>query len=247
MASQNVELREIFLGLQRGMTSKLRANQKTITHPGTQGDATELCWLEMLKQYLPKRYQAEKAIVLDSKGQISDQIDIVIFDRQYSPFLLYQGNAIYVPAESVYAVIEVKPICNKKHMRYAGDKAASVRRLHRTNAPIYHAGGVILEPKEPFEIAAGLVTLESDWSTPFGDSFSKAFASLTGQNVLDFGCVLECGAFGVVASESEERSIEVSNDDIALISFFLGLLARLQQLGTVPAIEISEYAKSLHV
>lgn len=49
------------------------------------GDASESVWRELLQAYLPKRYQAETAHVVDSKGAFSDQIDVVVFDRQYSP------------------------------------------------------------------------------------------------------------------------------------------------------------------
>lgn len=36
----------------------------------------------MLSTYLSKRYCADKAFVIDSIGNISDEIDIVIYDRQ---------------------------------------------------------------------------------------------------------------------------------------------------------------------
>ena len=84
------------------MIGTLTANRGVIPHPGTKGAAAELHWLEMLNAYLPKRYQAESAFVLDHQGGLSEQIDIVIYDRQYSPLLFKEGPATYVPAESVY-------------------------------------------------------------------------------------------------------------------------------------------------
>jgi len=60
----------------------------------------------MLDEYLPKRYSATKATVVDSLGHFSDQIDVVIFDRQYSPFIFNFENQKVVPAESIYAVFE---------------------------------------------------------------------------------------------------------------------------------------------
>jgi len=130
------------------MRAKLSLNKKILTHPVSKGNASELEWLSMLSSYLPTRYKVEKAFVIDSEGKVSDQIDIVIFDRHYSPFLLRQNGATYVPAESVYAVIEVKPTLNPASIRYTADKAASVRRLKRTSAPIVHAGGKIDTPKK---------------------------------------------------------------------------------------------------
>ena len=104
----------------------------------------------MLDEYLPKRYSATKATVVDSLGHFSDQIDVVIFDRQYSPFIFNFENQKVVPAESIYAVFEAKQTIDAKLIRYAQDKAASVRRLHRTSLPIPTASGVV-PAKKPAE------------------------------------------------------------------------------------------------
>ena len=82
-----IDIRKIFLGLQDQMHGKLSLNRRIIYHPTTKGDASELEWVDMLSTYLPRRYQVDKAFVIDCKGNISEQIDIVIFDRHYSPFL----------------------------------------------------------------------------------------------------------------------------------------------------------------
>jgi hypothetical protein len=43
--------------------------------------------------------------VVDSNGDFSQQIDVLVFDRQYSPLIFeYEGQTV-IPAESVYAVL----------------------------------------------------------------------------------------------------------------------------------------------
>jgi hypothetical protein len=237
-----VELKSLFLHLQEQMIAKLTTD-RTITHPGTKGDATELCWIDMLNNYLPRRYQATKAFVLDADGNLSEQIDIVIFDRQYSPFLFNQDGAFYVPAESVYALLEVKQDLNKENIEYAGSKAASVRCLRRTSGPIPHAGGTF-EPRKLFPIIAGVLALGDIWKPPFGESFETLISELPFEKRIDIGCALQFGAFDVQYVEGSKPQIE-KNENNALIFFFLRLLSRLQSLGTVPAIETGEYAKSL--
>ncbi len=238
-ASKKVDIREIFLGLQGQMRSKLSLNRKILTHPVSKGDASELEWVDMLGSYLPKRYQVEKAYVIDYEGAASDQIDIVIFDRHYSPFLLKQNGATYVPAESVYAVIEVKPQLNPENIRYAGKKASSVRKLKRTSARIVQAGGDINNPKKPFDILSGLLTLDGKCSK----NIEKEIKKLSDKQKLNFGCSLEQGAF--VASYGEEITFEKSKKDDGLIFFFLKLLSALQSLGTVPAMDIETYISKL--
>lgn len=60
----------------------------------------------MLQKHLPHRYQADKAFVIDSNGESSDQIDVVVYDRQYTPLLYNHDGQMFVPAESVYAIFE---------------------------------------------------------------------------------------------------------------------------------------------
>jgi hypothetical protein len=238
--TNRVDLKKIFINLQEQMATKLSANRKLILHPGTKGDASELNWIRMLDTYLPKRYKVDKAFVLDSDGNLSDQIDLVIYDRQYSPFLFNQDGALYIPAESVYAVFEVKQTLNKDMMLYAGGKIESVRKLKRTTAPIYHAAG-IYKPKKHFEILGGILTLGSDWTHPFGDSFRASLKILNSSQRINLGCALQTGGFEV--KYAKNMLVHKSDRYDSLIFFFLRLLASLQQRGTVPAIDISQYGK----
>ena len=134
-------LATLLAGLHEDIQQRLERVRKSFGHPGVKGDASEEVWVKLLSDYLPKRYQAATAHVVDSKGTFSDQIDVVVFDRQYSPFIFkFEGQTI-IPAESVYGVFEAKQTINASLVKYAQDKIASVRRLHRTSLPIPHAGG----------------------------------------------------------------------------------------------------------
>lgn len=240
----SVNLHNIFRSLQNQMIAVLSTNRENILHPGTKGDATELAWKKMLDTYLPTRYRVEKAFVLDSDGQLSDQVDLVIFDQHHSPLLFHQDNAVYVPAESVYAIAEIKQDLSRGVVEYAGAKAESVRRLHRTSAPIPHAGGTF-PPKEPFNILAGILTLGSLWTPALGSSFEEVICSLPTLQRIDLGCALQAGAFEVKYSHDRSPMIIKSGPSDSLIFFFLKLLSRLQVLATVTAIDIEAYARSL--
>jgi hypothetical protein len=136
----------LLAGLHDDIQRKLETVRQSFGHPGTKGDASEKVWLELLDTYLPKRYQAATAHVVDSKGVFSDQIDVVVFDRQYSPFIFYYQGQTIIPAESVYAVFEAKQAINAA----------------RTSLPIPHAGGTY--PAKPLiPILGGILTFESDW------------------------------------------------------------------------------------
>lgn len=72
------------------------------------GDVTEWDWIAVLREHLPTRYCVDKAFIVDSRGNLSQQLDLVIFDKQYGPIVFHRHGATYIPAESVYAVFEVK-------------------------------------------------------------------------------------------------------------------------------------------
>jgi hypothetical protein len=238
-----VNLHNLFSGVQSIMEATLRT-QENVEHPVTHGDSTELNWSGLLETYLPKRYKVDRAQVLDSRGKLSESIDIVIYDRQYSPNLFSLNESLYVPAESVYAVIEVKPELNKKYLKYAGEKAASVRRLYRTSAPILHAGGKY-EARKPFRIISGIVAQKSRWKPAYGRSFISVLASLDKDEQVDFGCTLDSGAFEATYHKNGKPTVRISEHNDSLITFLFDLLSALQKLGTAPAIEFSEYEKSL--
>ena len=85
---------------------------------------------------------------VEARGIDQPKLDLVIHDRHFSPFWFNQDGALYIPAESVYAVFEVKQGLEKETVQDAGKKAASVRNLHRTSAPVPWAGGTT-KPREP--------------------------------------------------------------------------------------------------
>lgn len=128
----NWSLEKILSKLHEDIQHRLETVRTTMSHPGTMGDASEGIWIKLLNEYLPSRYKADKAHVVDSEGQFSQQMDVVIYDRQYSPFILFYEEQKIIPVESVYAVFEVKQTLNLNHVRYAQEKIRSVRRLHRT-------------------------------------------------------------------------------------------------------------------
>lgn len=267
--SEKVDLKGLFNGLQSQMISEMKTNREFIEHSTTKGDAFEDIWIDYLKTYLPSRYCVDKAIVIDSKGNKSMQIDLVIYDQTYTPFVFIQKNTKYIPAEGVYAVFEVKPDLNKKYILYAGDKIESVRKLFRTSASIIDRG----QKRDPIsltKILGGVLSFESKIKTD--DTIKKHLKSLKGLKSLDIGCAVNYKSFyvdyikddSILKSKADSAeiynkqfldfykdrtfdTIEFSYKYNSLVTFFLQLSRYLQQsIGTVAAIDLSEYAKAIN-
>ena len=158
-------LKELYTSTQIIMESDLRVSRVAYDHAPTKGGVTENNWIEWMRMYLPKRYCVDRAFVIDSDNHVSDQIDLVIYDQQYSHLVFEMSGEKYVTAESVYAIFEIKQDLNKEHMDYAVNKFKSVRDLKRTSVRIVSANGPAL-PKIPQNIISGILTLDSKWASP---------------------------------------------------------------------------------
>lgn len=234
-------LQQLLASLHDDIQQRLGTVRKTFGHPGTKGDASEKVWLELLQTYLPKRYQAATAHIVDSNGMFSEQIDVVVFDRQYSPFIFHYEGQTIIPAESIYAVFEAKQAINAAQVAYAQGKIASVRQLHRTSLPIPYAQGIY--PAKPLiPILGGLLTFESDWSPPFGSPLEKALAEGDEGGLIDLGCVAAHGHFFFNQSSDAYEFITAGKPATA---FLFRLISQLQFSGTVPMIDIQAYARWL--
>jgi hypothetical protein len=226
--------------LHEDIEQRLTTARQSLAHPGTKGDASESVWLSLLETYLPKRYQAAKAHAVDSTGAFRQQLDVVIFDRQYSPLMFHYEGQTIIPAESIYAVFEAKQTVNTDLVAYAQKQISSVRRLHRTTIPIPHAGGTY-PAKPPGHIIGGLLTLESDWKPACGDSLLKALADCQPEGCLDLGCIAAHGIF----RRDNSGLYSIIDKGKPATAFLLELIARLQDIATVPMMDIRAYAKWL--
>lgn len=262
-----VELKQLFEGLQNQMISQLSTNRKFIEHPGSKGDALENAWIEWLQKYLPNRYSVDKAIVIDFEGNTSHQIDVVIYDNWFTPFVFSQNGFHYVPAEGVYAIFEVKPEIKKDYIYYAGEKIESVRKLKRTSASMINSGKK-LDPRPLTKIIGGFLSTSNSYKDENNKSIKKHLKEITEFKGIDIGCIAEYGSFHVDYDIEEDtnlnnpeefekrysdyyknrkpKNIKFSEKEISLVSFFLQLTRYLQQaIGTVPAIDLNAYSNAI--
>jgi hypothetical protein len=198
----------------------------------------------MLKHYLPQRYQVSKGFVVDARGYLSDQIDLIIYDVYFSPFLFNQDGTRYIPAESVYAALEVTQELSRKMVLYAAEKAATVRRLQRRSVSFPHVGGTSY-PRPPAQILAGLLSLQSKWTPYFGEPLLGALRDTHEAGRLDLLCTVRHGSVHVTYNADGAPVMETSPDAAGLIFFFLRLLERLRAMGNPPALDLQEYGRSL--
>jgi len=236
-----IDLHQAFLRVQEQMLANLNAS-RVYDHRATCGAVSERQWIDLFNRYLPQRYRATSAFVVDANGARSRQIDIAIYDRFYSPLLFPDDVQPYIPAESVYAVFECKQNLSSGTLCDAAAKAASVRRLRRTSAPVLCAGSV-LPPRAAPPILAGILCLGEPDPEALMPMVTSMLPYLEGDRLLDLGCSLRQGTFEISTDDRSGATVRDSLPGQALIFFLLRLLSRLQQMGTAPPMDLDEYAR----
>lgn len=224
--AKKINIQKLFIALDEEMRLKLSSKIDEIYHPTSKGSESELNWIGLLRAYLPERYTVDSGFVTDHKGNLSEQIDIIIYDRHFTPFIFRGENVVFIPAEAVYAIFEVKPEFDKKNYNYAVKKFKSVTVLKRTTAPFGSTtGATVTKPKN---IIGGILTKRMKGK--------KYFDQIEINSELSIILSLDCG-IKIINGET----IEIQNKAPILAFFLLKFIEKLRPMGTVPALEVNKY------
>lgn len=249
-----VDLKNMFALKQNQMEASFNANN-ALTHSVSKGDATEAEWINWFKNFGSK-YKAERAFIIDHNGNVSEQIDIVLYDSYYSPLIFENNGEKYIPAESVFAVFEVKQNLNAEHIKDAKEKVESVRRLERISGDVYVQDGSCKSGKKPYEIIGGLLTYSCDWVAESIiknlEKYLKDNSSTNELNKINFICSLKAGSYEIdyKFEKGTFYNKEITINDIliksngnngVLISAYFKLLRMLAKLGNCLAIDYAAY------
>lgn len=227
MTNNKINIKKLFSALDEEMRIQLSSKIDEIYHPAAKGQESELNWIWLLRTYLPERYKIDSWFIVDHEWSISEQMDVIIYDRHFTPFIFRWKNILYIPVEGVYAVFEVKPDLSKVYLDYALKKYESVLGLKRTSASFNHIGGNSTKGILNFNIIWGFLC-NKDKSRKVYEDFSIA-------SQLD---ILVCLCKGVKINNT---ITEINNNENILSFFILKLIEKMRSLGSVPALEVNKY------
>jgi hypothetical protein len=107
--SKNVicEIIKNYKNLEESIVSQLFLSVSN--HQLTTGTFREHIWKSLFEQIIPKKFVIEQGIfIIDSNGIISREVDLAVFDEQYTPYIFNYGNIRFIPIEAVAVVIQCK-------------------------------------------------------------------------------------------------------------------------------------------
>ena len=103
------------------------------TTPGQIGSAREVPVRRKLMQLLPGGVGVGSGCVIDSYGNTSSQMDVVLYEREICPIFAINNDpaSTYYPCEGVIAVGEVKTAIDSRELEDIFKKIKSVKELRR--------------------------------------------------------------------------------------------------------------------
>lgn len=231
-------IQDLLKDKQKELLSKLEGSSH-IPHCTGQGDHTESSWRKFLENILPKKYGIDRGYLIDSYGNVSDQIDAIIYDALYSPLIMIsESGEKFIPVEAVYSIIEIKPTINKKYLEYANDKIESVKKLKRSSRGMTCAGKRV-PPRELTNILGIILATDVQISKTTLEKNLKIY------NNIDIGCAVNNYTFNIIRKNGIYQSISYTEKDESILGLFFNLHNRLHEIGTVAAIDIRKYANAL--
>lgn len=89
---------------------------KSVVHQGIKGGLNESELSDLIREVIPKRYKLTKGIIENSKGEQSNETDILIYDDEILPSYM-KNELAFVPVEAVKYNFEVKSSLNANELK----------------------------------------------------------------------------------------------------------------------------------
>lgn len=95
----------------------------SMRHNLSKGQLRELFITDLFMKFLPHQFDIGSGIIVNQKGEQSNQTDLVIYDKSILPPFISESISGIFPIESVIATIEIKSKCSGTEFNKVNKKA----------------------------------------------------------------------------------------------------------------------------
>lgn len=112
-------------------------------HPSSTGISREDVWLQLFQMIIPKKFVIEHSVfIIDSRGNVSAEVDLAIVDNTYTPYIFQYGKLKFIPIEAVAAVVE----CKSSDASNIGQWCEKIKKLRTSQQSIVRmAAGIVID------------------------------------------------------------------------------------------------------
>jgi hypothetical protein len=125
-------LKEKISKVELQMKAALSEVRETFEHSGNKGTSTEDIFGKFVRQYLPRRLDIGNGEIIDSFGNRSGQVDIVILSDDH-PFTFPPGRPGLFFIEGVLSVGEIKTTLTSQELNNALNNSTRYKKLKMTH------------------------------------------------------------------------------------------------------------------
>ena len=113
-----------------------------LQHPGEIGRAREIFVRDILRPILPSSIGIGTGFIIDHVGGRSNQVDVILYDKEKIPPMLFDAVQGIFPCESVVGTVEVKSELTRFLLKKSVEAIQSIRDLqyHSTILPRDYKG-----------------------------------------------------------------------------------------------------------
>lgn len=215
-------LKNIFDNLEKSLYNDMSIR---IQHNLEDGKYREYLVTKILKKIIPSKYSITNGFIIDSENNISKEIDVIIYDRNYVPPFFDETYTV-VPIEAVIAVIQVKTTLTSATLKDSIKNLNSIDCLiSKTGGKIISANGTSITEKRyimPYKI---IISYQTDYS-----------------NIHDFSEILEYIDMLYIVEENNRLYIKHRNVVEAVVCEEKDKLRKSQQNYSIEKIDNSRLA-----
>ncbi|OBQ03463.1 MAG: hypothetical protein AN482_19640 [Anabaena sp. LE011-02] len=129
---------------------------ESIKHRGLRGAFRESILGQVIRKYLPFGWDLGSGEIVDSVGNSSSEVDLLIYNKSAIPPVLFSESEGCYPIESCYYVFEIKTTSTAQEIQTTLEKFRSLRNLQSLNSKIkpitvYFAYNTDLTSQSEFE------------------------------------------------------------------------------------------------
>ncbi|MBQ3297406.1 MAG: hypothetical protein IJG97_01230 [Bacilli bacterium] len=155
-------LKNIFDNLEQSLYSDMSIR---IEHNLEDGKYREYLVTKVLQKIIPSKYSITNGFIIDSDNNISQEMDVIIYDKNYVPPFFDETYTV-VPIEAVIAVIQVKTTLKSDTLNDSIKNLNSIDKLNsKTGGKIISANGTLITEKryiKPYKIIIAYQTTYTD-------------------------------------------------------------------------------------
>jgi len=128
-----LNLEGIFKSINKKMLLDFDEISSEIKHRGSKGRVREFEIVnEYLSKYIPGNIGVANGELISKDDQVSSEVDIVLFEKNSTPYLLKKEGYQVFPIECVYGMIEVKSQLDKNQLEDSFKKIHKIKKMPKS-------------------------------------------------------------------------------------------------------------------